>query len=166
MIQTNWPRNLLRTGIAVSLALAMLVLTGHLFAAPRVWLDTATGFAIGGYDPVAYHTNKAPTRGREGVEHRWGGSVWKFENSGNRDAFAKHPEIYAPAFAGYDAHALAEGLTVQGLPVIWEIYQQRVYLFLDEPSLRKWRRDRKKVTAAAQANWARLAKELPGMPER
>jgi len=130
MIQTNWPRNLLRTGIAVSLALAMLVLTGHLFAAPRVWLDTATGFAIGGYDPVAYHTNKAPTRGREGVEHRWGGSVWKFENSGNRDAFAKHPEIYAPA------------------------------------SLRKWRRDRKKVTAAAQANWARLAKELPGMPER
>ena len=162
MIQTKT----LRAGIAVSLALAMLAQASGLFAAPRTWRDAATGLAIGGYDPVAYYINKAPTPGREGVEHRWGGLVWRFENSGNRDAFAKHPEIYAPGFAGYDARAIAEGLTVQGLPVVWEMYKQRVYLFHDAASLHKWRRDRQKITATAQANWARLGQDLPGVSER
>ncbi|MFQ5625556.1 MAG: YHS domain-containing (seleno)protein [Methyloligellaceae bacterium] len=160
------PRNLLSVGIAALLAVAMLAQTSRLLGAPGAWRDTATGLAIGGYDPVAYFTHKAPTPGREGVEHRWGGVVWLFDNSGNRDAFVKHPQIYTPGFAGYDASALAEGLTVEGLPVVWAMYNQRVYLFRDAASLRKWQRDRQTITAAAQANWERLAKELPGMENR
>ncbi len=166
MTQTNIPRNPLRAGIAVLLWVALLAQASPLLGAPGAWRDSATGFAIGGYDPVAYYINKAPVRGRKGVEHRWGGAVWKFANSGNRDAFAKHPEIYAPGFAGYDARALAKGLTVQGLPVVWAIYRRRVYLFHDAASLQVWRRDREKITAAARANWARLAKEMPGMLDR
>ncbi|MCH8238491.1 MAG: hypothetical protein IIB62_00290 [Proteobacteria bacterium] len=166
MTQTNTPRDLLSAGIALLLAVMVLAHAAPLRAAPGAWRDSATGFAIGGYDPVAYYINKVPTPGREGVEHRWGGAVWKFTNSGNRDAFAKHPEIYAPGFAGYDAHALAKGFTVQGLPVVWAMYRRRVYLFHDGASLQQWRRDREKITAAARANWPGLAKELPGASQR
>jgi len=160
MTQTIKPGKLLSAGIAALLAVAMLAQTSRLLAAPGAWRDTATGLAIGGYDPVAYFTHKAPKPGREGVELRWGGAVWRFVNINNRDAFAKHPEIYMPGFAGYDARALAEGLTVEGLPVVWAMYKQRVYLFSDAANLREWQSDPKKITAIAQANWARLAKEL------
>lgn len=166
MTQPNKPRIALRVCTGLLLALAMLAQSGRLLAAPGAWRDPATGFAIGGYDPVAYFTRKSPALGQEGVEHRWRGAVWRFANIGNRDAFAKHPEIYAPGFAGYDARALAKGLTVRGSPVVWAMFNRKVHLFYDASSLRQWRRDPQKMTAAAQANWSRLAKDLPGTSER
>ena len=166
MTQINMPEKLLSAGIAGLLAVVMLVQTSRLLAAPAIWRDPVTDLAIGGYDPVAYFTHKAPKVGREGVEHRWAGAVWRFDNSGNRDAFAIHPEIYAPVFAGYDAPALAQGLTVIGLPVVWAMYRQRVYLFSDAASLSKWQRDRQNITKTAQASWAKLRKDLPHILRR
>lgn len=147
-------------------ALSLLAPASALFAAPAVWRDPATGFAIAGYDPVAYYTQKGPALGREDVEHSWGGAVWQFASLANRDVFAKHPEIYAPGFAGYDAHLLSKGVTVQGVPLVWGMYKGRVYFFLDAANLRQWQRDPQKATAAAQANWTRLARDLPGTSER
>lgn len=166
MTQPNMPPISLSACTGLLLALAILAQTGNLLAAPGAWRDPATGFAIGGYDPVAYFTKKSPTLGQEGVEHRWRGAVWQFANSGNRDAFAKYPEIYAPGFAGYDARALAKGLTVRGSPVVWALFKGKVYFFRDASSLRQWQRDPRGITAAAQANWPGLAKDLPGTSER
>lgn len=158
-------RGYLGFGIAAMLAWALWAPGSALYAAPSVWRDQASGFAIGGYDPVAYHTQSKPLPGSEGLEHRWGGAVWQFINVGNRDAFAKHPEIYAPRFAGYDALALTKGLTVRGHPAVWAMYKARVFLFRDVKSLRAWRRDREKIIAQAQANWSTLGENLPGTSE-
>jgi len=166
MIQSNMPRGFPSICTGLLLALAILTQSGRLAAAPGAWRDPATGFAIGGYDPVAYFTKKSATPGQEGMEHRWRGAVWRFASSGNRDVFAKYPEIYAPAFAGYDARALAKGLTVQGSPVLWAMLNRRVYFFHDVSNLQQWQSDPQGITAAAHANWTRLAKDLPGTSER
>src|SRR5690606_40143287 len=73
------------------------------------WADNSTGLAIGGFDPVAYFAVARAVRGREGIEHGWNGGGWRFVNDGNRRAFARDPEVYAPRFGGLDPVLLARG---------------------------------------------------------
>jgi len=153
-------RRVLRVSI-----LAPLV-AGSALGAPSVWQDYSTGFAIGGYDPVAYFTQNKATPGLEGIEHRWGGANWRFANTGNRDAFAKHPKIYAPRFAGYGALSVSKGLTVQGNPTLWALYRQRTYLFADKKNLLAWKRNRDQIIATARANWGALGDTLHGTSEK
>lgn len=160
-IRNAWPvRSVLMGAVLASMVM------GSALGAPSVWRDYASGYAIGGYDPVAYFTQNAPTLGHEGIEHHWGGASWRFVNTGNRDAFAKHPSVYAPQFAGYDVISLSKGLTVQGSPSVWALYKQRTYLFASKASLRAWRRNRDKIIKAAHIKWAVLGKNLPGTSEK
>ncbi len=152
-------------GIATALSVSPWPHVSAVKAAPSAWRDQMSGFAIGGYDPVAYHTHNKPSLGVEGLEHRWGGAVWQFISVGNRDVFAAHPQIYAPRFAGYDALALSKGLSVRGHPAIWAMYRARVYLFQDIESLRSWRRTQEKTTDLAQEKWKKLGEDLPGTSE-
>ncbi len=145
--------------------LAALV-TGSALGAPSAWQGNSTGFAIGGFDPVAYFTRREAAPGLEGIEHRWGGTNWRFANTGNRDAFAKHPNIYAPQFAGYDVLSVSKGLSVQGSPALWDFYQRKVYLFADKKNLLAWKRNRDQIIAAARANWSALGDNLPGTSEK
>jgi YHS domain-containing protein len=68
----------------------------------RIVTDRLTGFAIGGFDPVAYFTDGKPVPGRAEFELSSAGVVWRFANEGNRAAFAANPDVYAPQFGGYD----------------------------------------------------------------
>ena len=153
-------RKLLSVSILVSLGAASAS------GAPSAWRDYSTWYAIGGYDPVAYYTQHRPVQGREGIEYRWGGANWRFTNTGNRDAFAKHPSVYAPQFAGYDVFSLSKGLTVQGNPTLWALYRHRVYLFAGKKNFRAWERNRDQIIATAGANWGALGNNLPGTSEK
>lgn len=75
-----------------------------------------TGLAISGFDPVAYFTEGKALFGRAEFELNLEGSVWRFNNEGNRGAFEKNPEVYAPQFGGYDPVAIGRGRSVQGIP--------------------------------------------------
>jgi len=131
-------------------------------AAPTAWRDDATGFAIAGFDPVAYYTQHKPLPGESGIEHRWGGVVWRFVNTGNKEAFSKHPQVYAPLFAGYDPEALSRGLTVRGSPVVWSVHEGRIIFFRDATALRAWAENPQRLAGLAETNWKRLSREIPG----
>ena len=75
-----------------------------------IWSDPSTGFAIGGYDPVAYFVHRTPHRGKAGVELVIDGVAWKFLNEANKAVFARDPDVYAPRFAGRDPLQLALSL--------------------------------------------------------
>lgn len=156
----NWKR--VWTGALLSVLCGFLAPANTAAAAPAAWVDEMSGYAIAGYDPVAFHARRKAVSGEAGIEVRWAGAAWRFENTGNRDAFTRHPQIYAPKFAGYDAEALARGLTVQGNPQIFALYADRVFFFRDRASLNLWRSDAARLTASAEANWKALARELPG----
>lgn len=148
--------------LAVMVLAAAITCASLAGAAPAVWKDDATGFALAGFDPVAYYTQRRPARGATGIEHNWGGVVWRFVNAGNKAAFSKHPQAYAPLFAGYDPEALSRGLTVKGSPAVWSFHKGRIVLFRDRAAKRTWQKAPGRLSASAAANWKRLSRDVPG----
>lgn len=146
--------------LAAWLALCTGTATGS--ERPRAWIDDATGFAIGGYDPVDYFVLAKPYRPaeNEGVELFWGGVSWRFRNEGNRDAFIRAPDIYLPRFAGYDPAKLARGHMAAGEPIHFDISHGQLYLFHDRDGLQQWREDGEPLLEAARAAWPALARDL------
>ena len=91
--------------------------------------DYHTGLAISGFDPVAYFTKSQALLGKVDIEARLAGATWRFVNEGNRQAFTDNPEVYMPAFGGYDPTGIARGVAVAGHPMVWLIAGERLYLF-------------------------------------
>ncbi len=125
-----------------------------------VWSDTVTGFAIGGFDPLTYFTTRRPKQGSSEYEYDWQGVTWRFVNQGNRTAFIKHPEIYAPQFGGYDAYAMTEGKMVEGNPNIWMKQKQRIYMFSSRKNRALWMIRRDDKIAIAKDIWHSMQRYL------
>ncbi|MEQ9424110.1 MAG: YHS domain-containing (seleno)protein [Cyclobacteriaceae bacterium] len=101
-------------------------------------VQQSAGFAIGGYDPVAYFNNGTAQEGSEEYQTNWGGANWKFANSVNLDAFKSSPEKYAPQFGGYCAFAVSKGFTAKVDPKAWHIHDDNLYLFADQKVKQDW----------------------------
>lgn len=119
-------------------------------------VNTSSGLAINGYDPVAYFTIKQPIHGDSRFTFDWSGATWQFATAENRDLFAHDPESYAPQFGGFCAFAVSKGLTADSSPIAWYVDKGNLYLFADDDVEQKW------VAAisdgsidASVANWAK-----------
>ncbi len=146
----------------VSLA---LVLGAGAFVSPaaateQIVVDWHTGLAIGGYDPVAYFTDRKPMAGSADLEFRYGGAVWRFCNVGNRAAFAAQPDVYMPKFGGYDPLGVAGGVAVAGNPNVWFIAGERLFLFYDRARREKFAADPDRVIATAERKWPDVLRTL------
>jgi hypothetical protein len=126
----------------------------------RIVVDRYTGLAIYGIDPVAYFTNRKPTAGRENLELRHAGAVWRFENEGNRAAFAAHPDVYAPQFGGYDPVGVSLGVARPGTPALWVVSDQRLFLFYTADARATFLANPAAVIAGATARWSAVESEL------
>jgi YHS domain-containing protein len=116
-------------------------------------VNATTGLAISGFDPVAYFTEGKALFGRPEFELNQEGSVWRFNNEGNRGAFEKNPEVYAPQFGGYDPVAIGRGRSVQGHPLIWAVAGQRLYLFYSEQTRASFLADPGRIIDTAERKW-------------
>ncbi|MFQ5567635.1 MAG: YHS domain-containing (seleno)protein [Paracoccaceae bacterium] len=139
--------------IGSGLAAAMLLLGGLAHADnPPVSIDEA-GYAIDGYDTVAYFTDSQPQPGDPAYSHVWKGATWLFASAAHRDAFAADPERYAPQFGGYCAFAISKGHAVKARPEIWSIVDDKLYLNLGPGAQKKWKADVPGNIARAVSNW-------------
>jgi YHS domain-containing protein len=140
-----------------SLILTMMATAG-LAARPRAEaINLQGGAAIQGFDPVAYFTRSAPTRGNPAITASWRGAEWRFASEANRAAFLAEPERYAPAFGGFCAYAVSEGYTASIDPRAWRIEGGRLYLNYSARIQRSWEQDIPGRIARADANWPRLS---------
>ena len=143
-----------RLAMAAAIAVGALTATG---ASATNQLATA----IGGYDTVAYFTTGEARIGKAKFHHFWNGAVWFFESEANRDAFAADPVNFAPANApkydGYCAWAASQNYKRPGDPNVWQIVDNRLYLFVHEGAREKWRADIATYIAQADENWTRIA---------
>lgn len=149
----------------VSLALIIALASGGNVAlraatTERIVVDRHTGLAIYGIDPVAYFTDRKPVAGRANFEFRHAGAIWRFDNEGNRAAFARDPQIYMPRFGGYDPVGVSRGLSTPGYPELWVVYDERLYLFYTENARQAFIANPTAVIAAAAARWADVKGEL------
>jgi hypothetical protein len=145
-------------------ALLALVSGGVLLSAARgaaLVVNPQSGFAISGFDPVAYLTDAKPERGRPDLELSEEGAVWRFCNEGNRAAFAAHPEVYRPVFGGYDAVGITRGRSVPGHPQIWAVARGRLYLFYSRDNRAEFLADSAGVLTRAERVWPVIQRATP-----
>lgn len=133
--------------VIASIVLGVLILVVFVFTRvkqvnPLGWkfhnaIHISDGFAIGGYDPVAYFNGRAES-GSDSFQHEWAGAKWKFTSSENREAFKREPEGYIPQFGGYCSFAVSKGFTAKVDPESWHIYENKLYLFADQNVKKDW----------------------------
>jgi len=119
----------------------------------RIVVDQYTGLAIAGYDPVAFYTDGKPIPGRPDVELSYAGAIWRFSNTGNREAFAARPDVYMPRYGGYDPIGVSRGVAVAGQPSLWLIVSERLFLFYDRRRLEMFAADPTRFIAEAERKW-------------
>ncbi|MFV2092609.1 MAG: YHS domain-containing (seleno)protein [Hyphomicrobiales bacterium] len=120
------------------------------------WRDESTGYAIGGFDPVAYFVDTRPRMGVRDYEYDWHGVTWRFVSAANRAVFVRDPTVYAPQYGGYGAESVAQGVLAAGSPAEWLIYQDRLFLFANTRQRDKWLTQIDSRRRAASRNWPRI----------
>ena len=134
---------------------SILGLASRADAAPGVF--TKDGYAIGGYDPAAYWTDKKAKLGQVGFNCEWKGVNWIFTNPANRDTFLASPEKYAPRMNGYCPFCLAGGKLVPGVGNIYDIHKGRLYLLLSQRIREDFVMKADYYVERAEAYWAKLS---------
>ncbi len=122
----------------------------------EVVVDPLTGVALGGYDAVSYFTESSPLPGRGDFEVIWKDVPWYFANEANMEVFRKAPEVYAPQFGGHGVMSLARGFFSDGNPQIYEVLDNRLYLFYSFSNRAAFELANKTARLQALRNWALL----------
>jgi len=91
--------------------------------------DLRSGLALNGFDPVSYRSAGRAVPGRERFELAHRGIVWRFVSAANRAAFSDAPELYEPAFAGFDGLGVSEGRAIETNPTVFAVVGGRLVLF-------------------------------------
>ena len=87
-----------RSFVAVMTALLFTVLANSSFAGEQY---TKRGYAVSGYDTVAYFTLGKPTKGDKKIVAEYNGAKWLFANEEHKQLFLANPTKYAPAYDGH-----------------------------------------------------------------
>ena len=152
-----------RSSLAAAAALAV-ALSGQAALAGEQYVDE-TGYAVSGYDVVAYHAleqspiGEAQPRAVRGLERYtvdWNGATWAFASAENRDAFLAEPEAYAPAYDGHCAYGVGKGGKVPGNPNLCRIVDGTLYLNINPAVVSFWESDLPGWIEKADANWSGL----------
>lgn len=118
------------------------------------------GYALHGYDPVAYFTKGEPTPGSDKFTADYEGITYRFASAENLDRFATEPAKYVPQYGGYCAFGTAMGRKFDGDPHAWSIVDGKLYLNLNKTVQQRWKEDPEGFIRGANHNWPIIA-ELP-----
>jgi hypothetical protein len=116
-------------------------------------ISQRSGYAIGGFDVVAYYTDKQATRGKPEFSHVWHGAPWLFSSAENRDKFAANPDAFAPQYGGHCAVSMAGGSMTNGNPQAWTVRNGKLYLNGNEDVNRRFVGDGDTFVSKANSAW-------------
>jgi len=139
----------------IKLAIAAPIVGGMLkpalAATPEIF--NTNGYAIHGYDPVAYFTNAKAVDGNDTYMLRWMGADWRFSSAKNMGAFEANPRSFAPRYGGYCAYAMSQGAIATSVPEAWTIHKGALYLNYSTGVRGIWKKDIPGYIAAANDYW-------------
>ena len=118
-----------------------------------IYTSFFSNVAVGGYDTVAYFTDKKPVQGDAKFSTSYQGAKWRFATAAHRDAFVADPARYAPQYGGYCAWAVAQGDTASADPMRWRIVSDKLYLNYDADVQKKWEASIPEFIQQANKNW-------------
>ncbi|MEO0379776.1 MAG: YHS domain-containing (seleno)protein [Pseudomonadota bacterium] len=155
-----------RFTLAIAGAASALAFATSAYAGPQ-YLDQ-TGFAVSGYDVVAYFgLDQAPVGqsqpegvpGKASITADYNGSTFAFSTEANRDAFVADPAKYAPQYDGHCAYGAAKGGKVPGNPNLWRIVDDKLYLNINTAVVGFWEEDIPGNLTLSEGNWVSLEAE-------
>ncbi|SFQ28487.1 YHS domain-containing protein [Roseivivax halotolerans] len=144
-----------------SLALAFAALLPATAFAGEQYVDE-TGFAVSGYDVVAYfdlpqsavgEAQPDPVPGRASLTAEHNGATFAFSSEENRERFLADPEAFLPQYDGHCAYGVAKGGKVPGNPYLWRIVDGELYLNITENVVSFWEEDIPGNIDLAEGNW-------------
>ena len=148
-IVTKTLRNAL---LSVGLALAVVPATAGL-AAAETEVNIVEGYAVHGYDVVAYFTQGKPVVGDDRFTAEYEGATYRFSSAEHRDTFTADPAQYAPQYGGYCAFGTAMGRKFDGDPNAWAVVDGKLYLNLNKNIQARWKKDVPGFIRGAENNW-------------
>jgi len=139
------------------LPLLAFVLVAVIGTAQATEDEIYTGFfsdhAVGGYDPVAYFRQNKAVKGHKSYQWVYKDAEWLFSSAENLALFKQDPERYAPAYGGYCAWAMAQGIFASSDPKIWAIIDDRLFLNYDQEIQDLWEKDIAGFIGKADQQW-------------
>ncbi|HET9864396.1 MAG TPA: YHS domain-containing (seleno)protein [Steroidobacteraceae bacterium] len=118
----------------------------------------ADGYALHGYDPVAYFDADHPVKGSPRHAFTYKGSQFLFASEENLRKFAANPESYAPQYRGFCALGTANGYKVSTQPDAYKVVDGKLYLNHDRKVLDIWKKDETGNIERADHNWPEVEK--------
>lgn len=115
------------------------------------------GYAVHGYDVVAYFTVDAPTEGDDRFSAEYQGAQYRFASAENRDRFKGDPATYAPQYGGFCAFGTSVGRKFDGDPHAWRIVDGKLYLNLNKKVQTRWLQNTEGFIRGADHNWPVIA---------
>ncbi|MEL0437523.1 YHS domain-containing (seleno)protein [Phycobacter sp. K97] len=141
-------------------AIAALILASAASAGEQ-YIDR-TGFAVSGYDVVAYRSlqqapvgksQPAAVPGRADITAEYNGARFAFASTENRDRFLANPAFYVPQYDGHCAYGVAKGGKAPGNPNLWRIVDDKLYLNVTRNVAGFWEQDISGNLNRAEGNW-------------
>jgi len=152
-----------RFTLAIAAAASALTLATSAFAGDQ-YIDQ-TGFAVSGYDVVAYfsldsnpvgQSQTAGVPGKASITAEYNGATFSFATEANRDAFVADPAKYAPQYDGHCAYGVSKGGKVPGNPNLWRIVDDRLYLNITDVVVGFWEEDIPGNISKSENNWVSI----------
>lgn len=109
--------------------------------------------AIQGYDPVAYFTEAAPTKGSAQYTATYKNAIYQFSSEQNRDLFRADPSKYAPQYGGFCAFGVTKGRKFDTDPMAWRVVDGKLYLNLNKDVQKLWVEDIPGYITNANDTW-------------
>lgn len=141
---------------AALMAVALFAFSPAAIAADAVY--TKGGYAIQGYDPVAYFTDHKPIKGDEAFMATYQGAQWLFANAEHKAMFEAEPEKYAPQYGGWCAYAAGKGngKLVRTNPKAFDIHAGKLYLNFSPAIQEDWAKSKAFFINRANKNYPNL----------
>lgn len=116
------------------------------------------GYAVKGYDVVAYFSNQALPGNKAKYSYKFDEVLFAFANVENLNAFKADPEKYLPQYGGHCSYAMAtKGDKVSPDPEVFEIRDGKLHLFHRSKGLENWLEEGpEKLREKADTNWAKF----------
>jgi hypothetical protein len=147
----------MKTSFSTLLITGLLLIFSSLSIAGEQY--TKRGYAVSGYDPVAYFTIGEPTKGDKNISADWNESKWLFSTEEHKALFLANPEKYAPAYDGHCAFAAGIGKKVSAKPTLWKIIDDRLFLNFSKAANKRWLDNPEGYIIDADKNWKELGEE-------
>ncbi|MEL6451487.1 MAG: YHS domain-containing (seleno)protein [Pseudomonadota bacterium] len=124
-----------------------------------------TGFAVSGYDVVAYfdldakpvgQTQTPAVPGNADITAAYNGATFAFSTVENRDKFVANPAKYAPQYDGHCAYGVAKGGKVPANPNLWRIVDGQLFLNITDVVVGFWEEDIPGNITLSESNWVSI----------